>query len=237
MKNVTMGRFGGFTHGLFESSSLHRALHFKKSSSWRVLVQDLAVHKKRNTTDAGLKPSSMPLSYNSKRTVPHLGGFPLIELLVVVLIIGILAAIALPQYQVAVAKSRLSGMITLANSIARAERVYYLANGKYTVDADDLDIQLPGDFTKKNLLTNYSNYASSSMVVHLYINNEGGAPRVVVYSTLLPSFVLASFEPNKNYLCGVLQTDAQVELGKKICATYGVPKKAEGSGYFYYELK
>ena len=39
-----------------------------KPSSWSVVVQDLVVYNKRNTTDAGQKPSSMPLSYNGTRT-------------------------------------------------------------------------------------------------------------------------------------------------------------------------
>ena len=69
--------------------------------------------------------------------------FTLIELLVVVLIIGILTAIALPQYQKAVVKSRYAGMKPLVHAIAAAEKVYYLSNGSYTSNFDDLDVQLP----------------------------------------------------------------------------------------------
>lgn len=69
-------------------------------------------------------------------------GFTLIELLVVVLIIGILVAVALPQYQKAVARSRAGSILSLGASIAAAEETYYLAHGNYA-EFDLLDLDIP----------------------------------------------------------------------------------------------
>ena len=62
-------------------------------------------------------------------------GFTLIELLVVVLIIGILSAIALPQYQKAVEKARAAEAVMTLRSIERAIDMWILENG-YPNDED-----------------------------------------------------------------------------------------------------
>ena len=63
--------------------------------------------------------------------------FTLIELLVVVLIVGILAAIALPQYQKAVARSRLTGLMTIGKNVSDALDRVSLYNT--TTDSSALD--------------------------------------------------------------------------------------------------
>ena len=71
--------------------------------------------------------------------------FTLIELLVVVLIIGILAAVAMPQYQRAVEKARMTEAVTAIENIARANEMYRLANGNFTRDINELDVDFPGE--------------------------------------------------------------------------------------------
>ncbi len=84
---------------------------------------------------------------NKKNVIPcltrNLSGFTLIELLVVVLIIGILASIAVPQYQKAVEKSRATQAWTVLASLIQAQKSYHLATNNYAAHFDELTLELP----------------------------------------------------------------------------------------------
>ena len=71
-------------------------------------------------------------------------GFTLLELLVVVLIIGILAAIALPQYRKAKEKAEASELLTNVKALNEAQHRFYLLHGSFAENFDDLDIDFSG---------------------------------------------------------------------------------------------
>ncbi len=69
-------------------------------------------------------------------------GFTLIELLAVVIVLGILAAIAIPKYFRAVEKSRASGAVSVLGALARSQARFKMERNHFTNDVAELDIAI-----------------------------------------------------------------------------------------------
>ncbi|HFB0484052.1 TPA: pilin, partial [Neisseria gonorrhoeae] len=76
-------------------------------------------------------------------------GFTLIELMIVIAIVGILAAVALPAYQDYTARAQVSEAILLAEGQKSAVTEYYLNHGEWPKDNGNADVASPADIKGK----------------------------------------------------------------------------------------
>lgn len=157
-------------------------------------------------------------------------GFTLIELLVVVLIIGILAAVALPQYKLAVAKSRFTEVVLLAQDIKKQQELFFLTNGYYAPDCETLGAELPTngsvpeDDKKHIILSNDKNVESISCL------NGGTRVGVISYDANLELWLdHAERTPaTEKGFCRAI-----TDVGYKLCTQMGNLKEG-GKTYNYY---
>ena len=73
-------------------------------------------------------------------------GFTLVEVLIVVIIIGILAAIGIPQFAASIEKAKGGEARAGLGHIQTGEKVYFAENEYYTTNLADLDIALTQKF-------------------------------------------------------------------------------------------
>lgn len=84
------------------------------------------------------------VKYHQKEMIGRQQGFTLIELMIVVAIIGVLAAIAYPSYQSYVIKTKRVDMMTEMQNIASEIESRKLAQGSYSkVSVTDLAVNYP----------------------------------------------------------------------------------------------
>lgn len=134
--------------------------------------------------------------------------FTLIELLVVVLILGILAALAVPQFALAVEKSRATEALHILKAIEQAGKICEMERGERCV-LDQLAIMLPQMKELSSVQFNSDHFS--------YIGWPASSPSAMRINSPTYDYQLyLNFGPYHTRRC-----IAQLEKGKQICKALG----------------
>ena len=169
------------------------------------------------------------------KIVENKKGFTLIEMLVVVLIIGILAGISLPQYQMAVTKAKVVSMLPLMRRWKDALMEYKLQHGNYvdengeSPDGSTLGVNWPSDWKEGENATNVS--CGDSPVCHndywdaCNANLEGTGYVSCTHWTnddgILTIYMYQPDDPDCEVCRGKIVCTALGEEGNKVCKALG----------------
>ena len=152
-------------------------------------------------------------------------GFTLLELLIVVLIIGILVAIALPKYQLTVDKTEFRKYQSMAASLRHAYNEYVLINGKGTRYFENLSLTLQGNWHDSDLGA-FSCIENDSMFCCLS-NTASSHAAVIMCGKNNLSFIYAEIFIGKNNnhdvdrrgRCKAAKNDTRAN---RLCAAIGI---------------
>jgi len=119
-------------------------------------------------------------------------GFTLIELMIVIAIVGILAAIALPAYQDYTVRAKMAEPLALLAEAKTTVTEYFVANGVVPTNSDEAGIRTAPD---------------TDIVKSLEITISGGDPllTITMQSTIVPGNTTANFVLSGSSKSGTIQ--------------------------------
>ena len=171
--------------------------------------------EKRNIKEFGGLTGRINVFFENQKTQRR-GGFTLIEVLVVVLIIGILTSIALPQYTKAVEKARAAEGLQIAKQIHNAQQIFHTTYGRWATqdDWDALDIDISGTGAKS------AGYGRPTTPYFSYAPHGGGDTELTVVQRLPENgrYYFIVYEDNPDRIVCVAVSSQKID--QEICRQF-----------------
>ena len=100
-------------------------------------------------------------------------GFTLIELMIVVAIIGILAAVAIPAYQDYIARAQVSEAVVLVGKGKASLAEYFADRGNWPDDASEVLVNQSGKYTSTVTFGSGAGQTTTSITITALIKDSG----------------------------------------------------------------
>ena len=162
-------------------------------------------------------------------------GFTLIEMLVVIIIIAVLAAIALPQYQRAVAMSKYNMLKQIIASALEVQELHYLETGEYVLHMWEIGFPLAtdGEYKGRKRIYCYVGKNNSDKPKYIYCKDNS------IHMGYEENLLHGGGTPRLRYCMLYDEVDNQNSMQAKICQRETGKSISDGNGarsYYSYPL-